>query len=254
MSRIIAVSNQKGGVGKTTSTLNIGAALSEQGKKVLFVDLDPQGGLTVSCGFEPDSLPKTVYNAMMRGLDAKEVMLATKFGPDLLPANIDLSLAEMDLIGTVSRERRLGIVLKEVRDEYDFILIDCQPTLGLLTLNALAVADEMLIPVACEYLALRGVKALLKMYGKVRLQLNSKLRIVGILPTMYDERTKHSKEVLEEIKATFNGKIPVFDIVIKRTIRFAEAAQAGESIMTYAKGVDGASAYRKLAELLASQA
>ena len=119
MSRIIAVSNQKGGVGKTTSTLNIGAALSELGKKVLFVDLDPQGGLTVSCGFEPDSLPKTVYNAMMRGLDAKEVMLATKFGPDLLPANIDSSLAEMDLIGTVSRERRLGIVLKEVRDEYD---------------------------------------------------------------------------------------------------------------------------------------
>ncbi|MCK9221076.1 MAG: ParA family protein [Limnochordia bacterium] len=250
MSRIIAVANQKGGVGKTTSTLNLGAALAEMGKRVLFVDLDPQGGLTVSCGYEPDTLPKTIYNAMMRGLDAKEIMLTTEFGPDLLPANIDLSLAEMDLIGTVSRERRLGIVLREVRDNYDFILIDCQPTLGLLTLNALAVADEMLIPVACEFLALRGVKALLKMYGKVRLQLNSKLKIVGILPTMYDERTRHSKSVLEEINTTFDGKIPVFDVVIKRSIRFAEAAQAGQPIMIYAKRVEGASAYRKLAEIL----
>jgi chromosome partitioning protein len=137
-----------------------------------------------------------------------------------------------------------------VRDNYDFILIDCQPTLGLLTLNALAVADEMLIPVACEFLALRGVKALLKMYGKVRLQLNSKLKIVGILPTMYDERTRHSKSVLEEINTTFDGKIPVFDVVIKRSIRFAEAAQAGQPIMIYAKRVEGASAYRKLAEIL----
>ncbi|MBI2914353.1 MAG: ParA family protein [Firmicutes bacterium] len=245
--RVIAVCNQKGGVAKTTTVVSLGAALADLGKKVLLVDLDPQGGLTVCSGFDPDSLQKTVYDALRRGESASGCVLRTQFGPDLVPANIDLSMAEMELIGMVARERRLGAVLGPVRDDYDFVLMDCQPSLGLLAINALAFADEVLIPVACEALALRGARILLRVIGKVRVQLNSKLKITGVLPTMYDARTNHGKRILEEIKSSFQGKIRVFETVINRSVRFAEAAGEGKPVFLHAGAVPGAQAYRELA-------
>lgn len=251
MARVIAVTNQKGGVAKTTSTLHVGVALSELGFRVLLVDLDPQGSLTLSCGFEPDALPKSVYNALIKGVAANEVVLPTASGPKLIPANIDLSMAEMQLVNMVARERRLSSIITPIRDEYDFVLIDCQPSLGLLTVNALAIADEVLVPVACEYLALRGVKVLMRMVGRIRVQVNSKLAITGIIPTMFDGRTSHSKEVLEEIRTFFAGKERVFSAVVNRSVRFAEAASAGQPVFSFAKDVPGAAAYREIAKEIA---
>jgi chromosome partitioning protein len=248
LGRVIAICNQKGGVAKSTSTYNLGAALHERKQRVLLVDLDPQGSLTLCCGFEPDSLPKTIYNALLKRTPVEEVLLKTNFGCDLIPANVDLSIAEMDLVHAMNRERRVAGLLAGLRDQYDFILIDCQPSLGLITTNALAAADEILVPVACEYLALRGVLVLLKMYGKVRLRLNSKLKITGFLPTMFDTRTMHSRRVLEELHQRFGSKYRIFDCVINRSVRFAEASAAGQPIFNYAKGVPGAEAYRRLAQ------
>lgn len=214
----------------------------------MLVDFDPQGSLTVCCGYNPDALGKTIYNALMKRGGSDEVVLSHKSGVDLLPANIDLSLAEVELVNSVARERRLGIVLEPLRDSYDFILIDCHPSLGLLTINALAVADEVLIPVACEFLAIRGVQVLLRIVGKIRIQLNSKLRVTGVLPTMYDRRTKHAREVLQEIRSAVPKQIPVFNTIVYRSIKFAEAAQATRPIFDYAKEVPGAQAYLELAK------
>lgn len=253
MSRIIALANHKGGVGKTTSTLNLAASLAYMGRRVLMVDLDPQAGLTVASGFEPDSLKRSIYEPLRHGHTAREVLLRSRFNADLLPANIDLALAELELFSAMARERRLAAVLEPLRDEYDDILIDCQPSLGLLTLNALAVSDQLIIPVACEYLALRAIRGILLYVQKVRAQMNSQLEVFGILPTMFDRRTRHAKETLVSLRKTFEPRIKVLDHVVYRSIRFAESTEKGVPIIEYAKALPGADAYRNLARDLVAQ-
>jgi chromosome partitioning protein len=250
--RVIAVANQKGGVGKTTSTINVGAALAEYGRKVLLVDFDPQGALSVGLGVQPHQLDATVYNLLMeRDAEVDEVIRPTNVpGMDLLPSNIDLSAAEVQLVFEVGREQALARALKPVLDRYDIVLIDCQPSLGLLTINALAAADTVLIPLACEFFSLRGVALLMDTIDKVRDRLNPSLEILGILATMFDPRTLHTREVQHRVREAFGDL--VFQAVINRTVRFPETTVAGEPITTWAPASAGAVAYRLLArEVLA---
>ncbi|NMI00144.1 ParA family protein [Pseudonocardia acidicola] len=250
--RVIAVANQKGGVGKTTSTINLGAALTEYGRRVLLVDFDPQGALSVGLGVQPHHLETTIYNLLMeRGAETDEVIRPTSVeGMDLLPSNIDLSAAEVQLVSEVGREQALGRALKRVLDRYDVVLVDCQPSLGLLTINALACADAVLIPLACEFFSLRGVALLMDTIDKVRERLNPDLEILGILATMFDPRTLHTREVHQRVVEAFGDL--VFDAVINRTIRFPETTVAGEPITTWAPTSNGAESYRLLArEVLA---
>ena len=246
--RILAMCNQKGGVGKTTSTINLGAALAEVGRTVLLVDFDPQGALSVGLGVNPLQLEQTVYNLLMeRDITVHDVMLKTDIpGLDLLPSNIDLSAAEVQLVNEVAREQTLQRVLAPVLQDYDVILIDCQPSLGLLTVNALTAAHGVIIPLECEFFALRGVALLIQTIEKVRERLNPALELEGILATMYDSRTLHGREVLARVVEAFGDK--VFHTVINRTIRFAETTVAGEPITTYAPSSHGANAYRDLAK------
>jgi chromosome partitioning protein len=250
--QIIAMCNQKGGVGKTTSTINLGAALAEYGRRVLLVDFDPQGALSVGLGVNPMELDVTVYNLLMeRGLTADDVLLKTAVpGMDLLPSNIDLSAAEVQLVSEVARESALARALKPLLPDYDFVIIDCQPSLGLLTVNALTAAHSVIVPLECEFFALRGVALLTETIEKVCERLNPELRLDGILATMYDSRTVHSREVLARVVEAFGDH--VFHTVIGRTVRFPETTVAGEPITTYATNSVGAAAYRQLArEVLA---
>ena len=246
--RIVAVCNQKGGVGKTTTTINLGAALAEQGRRVLLVDFDPQGALSVGLGIQPHELDSTVYNLLMeRGAEAADTIIKTNVaGMDLLPSNIDLSGAEVQLVHEVGREFVLGGELEQVSGEYDVILIDCQPSLGLLTVNALACSDGVLVPLECEYFAMRGVALLMETIDKVSSRLNPKLGIDGLLATMFDARTLHSREVLARVVAGFGDK--VFHTVINRTVRFPDATVAGEPITSFDPASLGASSYRDLAK------
>jgi chromosome partitioning protein len=246
--RIVAVCNQKGGVGKTTTTINLGAAIAEQGRRVLLVDFDPQGALSVGLGIQPHDIDSTVYNLLMeRDVKAQDVLFRTTVaGMDLLPSNIDLSGAEVQLVHEVGREFVLGGALKDVVPEYDFIMIDCQPSLGLLTINALACADSVLIPLECEYFAMRGVALLMETIDKVQQRLNPRLQIDGLLGTMYDSRTLHTREVLGSIVNGFGDK--VFHTVINRTVRFPDATVAGEPITSFDSSSMGASSYRELAK------
>ncbi|MDQ1289975.1 MAG: chromosome partitioning protein [Actinomycetota bacterium] len=250
--RVIAMCNQKGGVGKTTSTINLGAALAEYGRKVLLVDFDPQGALSVGLGINPHELEKTIYNVLMeRHADVRTAIRPSGIERlDLLPANIDLSAAEVQLVGEVAREQVLGRVLRPLLDDYDVILIDCQPSLGLLTVNALTASHGVVIPLECEFFALRGVALLVETIEKVKDRLNPGLEIDGILATMYDPRTLHSREVVARVVEAF-GDI-VFHTVIGRTVKFPDASVAAEPITTYASSHAGAYAYRLLArELIA---
>jgi chromosome partitioning protein len=246
--RIVAICNQKGGVGKTTTTINLGAALAEHGRKVLLVDFDPQGALSVGLGFQPHELEVTIYNLLMeRNLTAHDVLFKTSVdGLDLLPSNIDLAGAEVQLVHEVGREFVLGRVLQPVMPEYDIVLIDCQPSLGLLTVNALACADGVLVPLECEYFALRGVALLMETIDKVSSRLSPKLVMDGLLATMYDSRTLHTREVLANVVEGFGES--VFHTVISRTVRFPDATVAGEPITTFDPTSNGASAYRELAK------
>ena len=245
--RIIAMANQKGGVGKTTTTINLGAALAEYGRRVLLVDFDPQGALSVGFGVNPHNLDLTIYNLLMQkdvGFD--EVLIKTNVdGLHVLPANIDLSAAEIQLVTEVAREMTLKRVLHPVMADYDFILIDCQPSLGLLTVNALTAAHGVIVPLECEFFSLRGVALLLDTIDKVRERLNFDLELEGILATMYDSRTTHSRQVLQRVVEAFGDR--VYQTVITRTVRFPETTVAGEPITTWAPASSGARAYRQLA-------
>ena len=248
--RIISMVNQKGGVGKTTSTINLGAALAECGRKVLLVDFDPQGALSAGFGTNPHELELTVYNVMMdRKVDINDVILPTDIeNIALLPANIDLSAAEVQLVNEVAREQVLASALRKVQNEYDVILIDCQPSLGLLTVNALTASHGVIIPLICEFFALRAVALLVDSIEKVQDRLNPGLEITGVLATMFDARTIHSKEVLARIIDAFGDK--VFDTVIKRTVKFPDATVSAEPILSYASNHTGAQAYRQVAREL----
>jgi chromosome partitioning protein len=245
--KIMAICNQKGGVGKTTSTINLGAALAEYGRRVLLVDFDPQGALSVGLGVQPQQLDQTIYNVIMeRDVGVQDVIMQTSVdGMDLLPSNIDLSAAEVQLVAEVGREHTLVRVIQPMIEHYDYILVDCQPSLGLLTVNALAAADGVIIPLECEFFSLRGVALLIDTIDKVRERLNPKLEITGILPTMFDPRTLHCREVMARVIEAF-GEV-VFDSVINRTVRFPETTVAGEPITRWAPRSAGAKAYRALA-------
>ncbi|TMR98130.1 ParA family protein [Nonomuraea basaltis] len=251
--RVVAMVNQKGGVGKTTTTINLGAALAEYGLKVLLVDFDPQGALCIGLGINPNSLEMTAYNLLMdQNASASDVLLQTGIdGLDLVPCNIDLSAAEVQLVTEVGREYVLGRALKPLLPHYDVCLIDCQPSLGLLTVNALACAHGVIVPLECEFFALRGVALLMDTIAKVQERINADLVIEGLLATMYDARTLHGREVVESLMGAFGDK--VFHTVINRTVRFPDSTVAGEPITTFDPSSLGANAYRELAREVLSR-
>ncbi len=250
--RVISMCNQKGGVGKTTTTINLGASLAEYGRKVLLVDFDPQGSLSVGLGLNPHEMELTIYNLLMqRDVTVDDVIVPSGVpGMDLLPSNIDLSAAEVQLVHEVAREQTLARVLAPALENYDVILIDCQPSLGLLTVNALTASHGVLVPLECEYFALRGVALLKTTIDKVRERLNPDLEIDGVLGTMFDGRTLHGREVMARLVDAWGDQ--VFHTVIRRTVKFSDSTVAGEPITTYAASSAGAEAYRQLArEVLA---
>ncbi|HEY8589901.1 MAG TPA: ParA family protein [Naasia sp.] len=250
--RIIALCNQKGGVGKTTTSINLGAALAEYGRKVLAIDFDPQGALSAGLGV-PTHDVVTIYDLLIGTVrDPFEAIQPTTIvGLDVIPANIDLSAAEVHLVNEVAREQTLARVLRRVVDAYDVILIDCQPSLGLLTVNALSAAHGVLIPLECEYFALRGVALLVETIEKVKDRLNPVLELDGILPTMFDSRTLHGREVLDRVVEAFDDK--VLDSVISRTVKFPDASVAGIPVISFAPEHSAAKAYRQLARELVAR-
>jgi chromosome partitioning protein len=278
---VYAIVNQKGGVGKTTTAVNLGAALREIGRQVLVVDLDPQGNATLHCGLNPDKQSKTVWSALSASLRMNGVgviggedadladlyidlepsgasrpsleeciLSAGEDGFDLVPSNLELSQADADLMSSINRERRLHRLLEPIRDRYDFILIDCPPYLGLLTINALATADYAIVPLQASYLAMKGVNTLFRTIALVQRDLNYGLRVRGVLLTMVDLRTVHSQQVVDVARSTIARKIPVFETEIPQNVDLADAAAAGKSVLLYAPRSRGALAYRKLAEEL----
>ncbi len=249
MGRIIAVANQKGGVGKTTTTVNLAAALAARDRRVLLVDFDPQGALTICLGVNPLDLGKTIYEALIdANLDVSQVLLSPKPGIDLAPATLDLAGAEIELLSELGREHILKDKLAPLRDTYDYILIDCPPSLGLLTLNALTASDQVLVPVQCQYLSFRGMQLLLRTIEKVQRRSNPRLGILGLLPTFFDLRTAHAREVLTELRETYPEML--IDIPIRYRVGLADAAVGGQSILEYDRRSDAAASYRQLAEVV----
>jgi chromosome partitioning protein len=251
MSTILAVANQKGGVAKTTTVASLGAALAEQGRKVLIVDLDPQACLTFSLGIDPEDLELSVHHVLTKGVAPREVVVETDDGVDLLPATIDLARAEADLLTRTGREHVLKIALEDV-DGYDWVLLDCPPSLGVLTVAALTAADAVLVPLQCETLSHRGVGQLLDTVHDVRRFTNSGLEVWGVLPTLYDGRTNHARAVLENISESYG--LDVIEPPIPKSIRFAEAPAAGRSILATSRRHRGADAYRDVAARLTERA
>jgi chromosome partitioning protein len=248
VTRVLAIANQKGGVGKTTTAVNLGGALAEQGQRVLCIDLDPQGHLTINMGCRyPDELEVTVYDLLVNPqVSVGDVRLhSDKIDVDFLPSNIELSGAELQLVTEFGRERILVEKLEPYESEYDFVVIDCPPSLGLLSINALVAATEVIIPLQCEYFGMKGMQQLQRTIDRVRAKLNPRLRIAGILPTIYKPRTLHSQEVLDLVKEHYEGQ--VFDVRVDSSIRFAECPLEGMSILQYADASSGAKSYRALA-------
>lgn len=245
---IISMCNQKGGVGKTTSTINMGACLAEYGRKVLLVDLDPQGALSAGLGLTHDDIEDTIYDVMLDNHTSihSAIQHTGVAGLDLVPANIDLSAAEIQMVNEVGREHTLARALRPVQRDYDFIIIDCQPSLGLLTVNALACSQGVIIPMECEFFSLRGLALLTDTVEKVSDRINFDLEVMGILVTMFDRRTKHAREVMSRVVDYFGDK--VFDTVITRTVRFPETSVAGEPITTWAPNSPATQQYRNLAK------
>ncbi len=245
--RVIAIVNQKGGVGKTTTAVNLGAALAAEDFRVLLADLDAQGNATTGLGFDRTKLTCCIYNVLTQGLPLREVLLETGFGPlTLAPARMDLAAAEIELAPVIAREVRLRQALNDVLDSFDYILLDAPPSLGILTINCLAAAHEVLIPIQCEYYALEGLSQLLTIINMVREGLNPALRILGVLLTMYDRRTTLSREVAREVRQHFDGR--VFSTIIPRSVRLSEAPSHGLPCTTYAPLSPGARSYRLLAK------
>jgi chromosome partitioning protein len=244
MARVISFANQKGGVAKTTTTLNLGVAFAEQGLKVLLVDLDPQGNLTMSQGLNPDSIERSMFDVLVHRLPIQEVIQHTEV--DLAVSSIDLAGAELALSSMIGRERALEKALAEVKGSYDYVLIDTPPSLGLLTINALVASSGVIVPVQCEYLSLRGLVQLENTLSMIRENLNPYVEIEGILPTMYDKRTLHSREAVEILQENFGDL--VFDTKIRKTVRYAEAPVKGTSVLKYDPSGNAAEAYRQLAK------
>ncbi len=251
--KIISVVNQKGGVGKTTTTINLGAAFAELGRRVLLIDFDPQHSLSIGLNVSTRDIEGSVYNLLMdESTQVSDFLLKTSVpGMDMIPAHEDLSGAEGGLVNVIAREKILKRVLSTVTDFYDVILIDCQPSLGLLTVNALTASHWVLVPLECEYFALRGVALLDDIIKKVKANTNPDIELLGIMPTMFDRKTVHCREVLERISEAFPAH--VFDTTIARTVRFPETTVAGEPITSYASSSVGAASYRRLArEIIAN--
>ncbi len=250
--RVIAMCNQKGGVGKTTTTISLAAALAEYGRKVLVVDFDPQGALSVNLASEFQDGP-TIYDLIMdSSKDPKTVIQKTEVkNLDIIPANIDLSAAEMHLVTEMGRERVLDNILKKIKNDYDVIFIDCQPSLGLLTVNALTAAHGVLVPMATEFFALRGVALLIQTIEKVKARTNPLLELDGLIATLHDPRTLHSREVLERLQEAFPGK--VFDTAVNRTVKFPDATVAKKPITVFASSSEAADDYRRIARELISR-
>ncbi len=249
---VIACVNQKGGTGKTTTCENLGAGLVMNGNKVLLVDFDPQASLSISLGYpKPEELPVTIADMMKKVVDEKEIrpgegILHHEEGMDLMPSSIELSGMEVALVNTISRETVLKEYLESVKRDYDFVLLDCSPSLGMLTINAMAAADTLLIPVQASYLPAKGLEQLLQIVNKVRRQINPKLKIEGILLTMVDARTNDAKEISELIRNAYGGKIKVYDTEIPRSVRASEISKEGTSIFKHDPGGKVADAYREL--------
>ena len=242
--KVIAFANQKGGVAKTTTTLNLAAAFAEEGHRVLCIDMDPQGNLTMSQGIDPDSLETSMYDVLVHDLSIREVIRKREI--DIACASIDLAGAEIAMSTKIGRERSLDKALRPIMEDYDFICIDTPPSLGLLTINALTAADKVIVPVQCEYLSMRGLIQLQNTLSMIRENLNPDVDIAGILPTMVDSRTLHAKEAIQILEENFGDR--VFGARIRKTIRFAEAPVKGMSVLKYDPSGTAADAYRQLAK------
>jgi chromosome partitioning protein len=244
MGRVISFANQKGGVAKTTTTLNLGVAFAEQNLRVLLVDLDPQGNLTMSQGMNPDTIERSMFDVLVHRLPLEEVIHHAEV--DLAVSSIDLAGAELALSSMIGRERALEKALAPLKDSYNYVLVDTPPSLGLLTINALVASNGVIVPVQCEYLSLRGLVQLENTLSMIRENLNPAVEIEGILPTMYDKRTLHSREAVEILQENF-GEL-VFDTKIRKTVRYAEAPVKGSSVLKYDPSGNAAEAYRRLAK------
>ena len=251
MAKIMAIANQKGGVGKTTTAVNLSASLAHFDKRILLVDCDPQGNATGGFGINKSAVNKTVYDILIHNLDAKYAMQMTPYGVTVIPSNINLAGAEIEMVNLIARETKMKAALDKVRNDYDFILIDCPPSLGLLTVNALTAADSIIIPIQCEFYALEGVAQLLNTIDIVRSSLNPLLAFEGLVMTMFDIRTNLSRQVVEEVKNNFGGL--VYDTIIPRSVRLSEAPSYCKPIIAYDERSRGAEVYMRLAEEVLSR-